>query len=83
MAWVVENQLHAKCLKSWGIPVFYSDLAAKKIMDSNKEIISKVEKEFPGVYKDSVLNRKKLANIVFNDKDKLEVLNNIVHPAVR
>lgn len=52
-------------------------------MDSNKEIISKVEKEFPGVYKDSVLNRKKLANIVFNDKDKLEVLNNIVHPAVR
>ena len=29
------------------------------------------------------LNRKFLANIVFKDPDKLKLLNNIVHPAVR
>jgi len=32
--------------------------------------------------KDRTLNRKKLADIVFNDKDKLQILNSIVHPAV-
>lgn len=32
--------------------------------------------------KDRTINRKKLADIVFNDKDKLQTLNSIVHPAV-
>jgi dephospho-CoA kinase len=65
-----------------GVPVFYSDLAAKKIMDSNKEVINKVKLNFEGVYEGDVLNRKKLADIVFNDEDKLELLNSIVHPVV-
>jgi len=65
-----------------GVPVFYSDLAARKIMDSNEEIIAKVSAEFPEAYESGNLDRKVLAGIVFNDKEKLELLNSIVHPAV-
>jgi dephospho-CoA kinase len=71
-----------KMFEELGVPVFYSDQAAKRIMDSNKEIIDKVDKEFPGVYENGVLDRKKLAAIVFNDPDRLETLNDMVHPAV-
>ena len=35
------------------------------------------------VRKDKTINRKKLAEIVFSDRNKLEVLNGIIHPFVR
>ena len=66
-----------------GIPVFYSDKIAKRIMDSDKEIISKIKKEFgESIYADGVLDRKALAEIVFNNAERLLRLNEIVHPAV-
>ena len=71
-----------KMFEELGTPVFYSDLSARKIMDSNKEVIEKVKSEFKGVYEGGKLNRKELAAIVFNDPDKLEILNEIVHPVV-
>jgi dephospho-CoA kinase len=65
-----------------GVPVFYSDLAARKIMDSDQKIIDKVKSEFGEAFEDGKLDRKKLSGIVFNDEAKLELLNSIVHPAV-
>jgi len=66
-----------------GIPVFYSDKIAKRIMDSDKEVISKIKKEFgESIYADGVLDRKALAEIVFNNAERLLRLNEIVHPAV-
>src|SRR5699024_9616167 len=34
-------------------------------------------------YQDQTLNRPVLGEIVFNDKDKREMLNNIIHPEIR
>ncbi|MEK6828867.1 MAG: dephospho-CoA kinase [Nanoarchaeota archaeon] len=67
----------------FGIPVFCSDLQSRKIVNSNKDVIKKIKEEFgEHIYVDSELDRKALADIVFNDKNKLSILNSIVHPAV-
>lgn len=66
-----------------GIPVYIADDEAKKVMQSN-EIIEAVKATFgTEVFEDNTLNRAKLADIVFNDADKLALLNAIVHPAVK
>lgn len=72
-----------KMFEELGVPVFYSDKVAKSIMDSDKEVISKIKEEFgDDIYVDGELDRKALAEIVFKDVGKLLNLNEIVHPAV-
>ncbi len=65
-----------------GIPVFYADDAAKELMNTNEELKNAIIKNFgEATYKNGELDRKHLASIVFNDKEKLELLNSITHPA--
>ncbi len=67
-----------------GAPVYNSDLAARRIMDENMHVRHKLNEAFgPAVFRGDVLDRKALADIVFNDPDLLNQLNEIVHPAVR
>ncbi len=67
-----------------GISVYYADEESKKLLDEDKEVKDKVV----SVFGNSILNdakfidRKKLAVIVFNNKEELEKLNAILHPAV-
>lgn len=69
--------------KEQGIPVYIADIEAKKIMHTSKDVISKVTELFgKESYNDGVLNRNFIAEIVFNNKEKLAALNGIVHPAV-
>ncbi|MDP3680153.1 MAG: dephospho-CoA kinase [Flavobacterium sp.] len=73
----------ANYFKSFGIPVYIADEEARKIMQS-VEIISAIKNVFGDtVFENEKLNREELAKIVFNDPEKLEKLNNIVHPAVK
>ncbi|MFV8442361.1 dephospho-CoA kinase [Flavobacterium sp. LB2P44] len=73
----------AKYFKSFGIPIYIADDEARKIMES-PEIIDAIISAFgEAIFENGILNREKLAKIVFNDSDKLEKLNNIVHPAVK
>lgn len=67
-----------------GVPVYYADDKAKNILDSNSEVLNKVVEIFgSAILEDKKrIDRKKLAEIVFNDKEKLDLLNKIVHPAV-
>jgi dephospho-CoA kinase len=68
--------------KVLGIPVFDADSAAKTIMNENEELKLALQKEFgTEAYQDNQLNRKYLADIVFKDAYRLEVLNSLVHPA--
>jgi dephospho-CoA kinase len=71
----------ARVFELLGIDVYYADIQAKKILSSDK-IKEQIISAFGNVYKDNKLQNKKLAEIVFNDKKKLEKLNSIVHPAV-
>lgn len=72
----------AKIFEILGIPVYYADDAAKKLMNEDEELRQKIQQLFGSdIYSNGKLNRKQLAGIVFNAPDKLEQLNAIVHPA--
>ncbi len=72
----------AEIFKILSIPVFDADAAAKEIMETDAELISRIKAEFgDDTYTGNKLNRKILAEKVFTDSFKLEKLNAIVHPA--
>jgi len=71
----------AKVFAVLGIPVYYADDSAKKLMQTNELLKQQLIFHFgEAVYIDGKLNRTHLASIVFNDKAKLELLNSLVHP---
>ncbi|MEC4003790.1 dephospho-CoA kinase [Flavobacterium sp. SUN052] len=74
----------ANYIQSKGIPVYISDIEAKKVMEF-PEIIEQISITFGNdlINTDKSLNREKLATIVFNIPEKLKQLNAIVHPAVK
>ncbi|WP_256012421.1 dephospho-CoA kinase [Desertivirga xinjiangensis] len=67
-----------------GVPVFYADLVAKELMQSDLPLIQRVKDSFgaESYSANGQLDRKYLASKVFNDKEALERLNSLVHPAV-
>tara|TARA_R100000935_G_C2799026_1_gene149571 strand:- start:121 stop:711 length:591 start_codon:yes stop_codon:yes gene_type:complete len=73
----------ANFFKELGVPIYIADNAGKTLMNTNAEVKSKIISLFgEQTYSDGHLDRKFLASQVFNSSDKLEQLNNIVHPAV-
>ena len=71
-------------LREAGYPVLDCDFYAKQLYISDASVISDVKKQFgENVYKDSVLDRKALGEVVFNDKVSLDKLNSIIHPKVK
>jgi dephospho-CoA kinase len=72
----------AKVFEVLGIPVYYADDAAKELMNADAELKQKIKQAFGvAVYTNGNLNKKVLAEIVFNDPEKLALLNSLVHPA--
>jgi dephospho-CoA kinase len=72
----------AKVFETLGIPVYYADDAAKKLMNTDKDLKAAVIKNFgEESYANGELDRKYIASIVFNDKEKLGLLNSLTHPA--
>jgi dephospho-CoA kinase len=73
----------ARIFSLLGIPVYSADDAAKEIMVKDLQLIEEIKAHFgvESYLPDGSLNRKYIANIVFNDKSQLEKLNSIVHPA--
>jgi len=67
-----------------GYKVYVSDEESKKIINS-EEIIKKTQFLFPDhvLVVEGFLDKKKLAEIVFSDPDKLKKLNNLIHPLVK
>ena len=72
----------SQILKTLQIPVFNSDLFAKKLY-TNTHIVSVLKKTFGNtIISGKNIDTNKLAHIVFNNKKHLETLNNIIHPIV-
>ena len=72
-----------KVFSTLGIPIYNADHRAKFLMNNDQELKKQLIELFgENAYKDNQLNRKYIAKIVFENKDKLEQLNAIVHPAV-
>lgn len=72
----------ARIFEVLGIPVYYADDAAKRIMNEDEFLKKEIIKNFgQDSYTEGKLNREYLASIVFKDKKKLAILNSLVHPA--
>lgn len=72
----------AKAFEVLGIPVYYADDAAKKLMNTDEGLKEKIQLQFGNeVYKNGSLDKKYLAEIVFTFPEKLALLNALVHPA--
>lgn len=74
----------ANFFKEKGVPVYIADDEAKKIMDYN-EVIAEVQQLFEEKVIDNFgkLDRKKISQIVFHNKEKLNALNALIHPKVK
>lgn len=58
------------------------DKLSHKILENDK-VINEIKTQFGSDFiENKVINRKKLGKIVFSDKSKLEILNNIVQPKI-
>lgn len=74
----------ARVFEQLGIPVYHADYWAKEIMNTEPLVIERLKELFGEHIYDSAgkANRKRIAELVFADKNKLNELNSIIHPAV-
>ncbi|NLZ94770.1 MAG: dephospho-CoA kinase [Bacteroidales bacterium] len=66
-----------------GVPVYNADEETKKLNNKSPIIREQLMKHFgEDLYHNYELDKKKFANIIFNDAEKLELANSIIHPEV-
>lgn len=71
---VVSNYLKEK-----GATIIDADILSREITKEGGIALPEIDKAFPGVIKNGVLDRKALGRIVFSDREKLLILNEITH----
>lgn len=72
----------ARIFELLDIPVYYADTAAKSIMNEDENLKALIIDHFgKDAYADNILNREFVASAVFNNEEKLALLNSLVHPA--
>lgn len=73
-----------RIFETLGIPVYYADARAKKLMTSDKLLKAQI-KDLLGkesYFRNGRLNRGFIASQIFNNKSLLKKMNVLVHPAV-
>lgn len=75
----------AHFIEEFGFPVYYSDDRAKTIVNDSEDLKIKIKELLGEQAYDSngLYDRKYVAEKVFNNKDLLHELNEIIHPAVK
>ncbi|WP_423407624.1 dephospho-CoA kinase [Heyndrickxia sp. MSNUG] len=68
-----------------GITVIDADIEARLAVDIGEKAYDDIVSHFGKsiLAEDGTINRQKLGSIIFNDEEKRNLLNSIVHPAVR
>tara|TARA_R110001583_G_scaffold109799_2_gene258634 strand:- start:14948 stop:15535 length:588 start_codon:yes stop_codon:yes gene_type:complete len=70
--------------KELGVATYVADVEAKKLMNSDPELIAEIKLLFgEDAYTNQGLNRNYISTIVFKNKEKLVALNALVHPKVK
>lgn len=73
-----------RILRTLGYPVYDCDSRAKALMDADDTIKRRLTEEIDGLcVVDGAIDRRRLAAVVFEDAEKLALLNSMVHSAVR
>lgn len=71
----------ARVFELLGIPVYYADDRARHLMNEDPELKTAIRDAFgENAYRAGELDRKYLASVVFNNREKLEQLNALTHP---
>ncbi|MDR2956375.1 MAG: dephospho-CoA kinase [Prevotella sp.] len=74
----------SQILSLYGVPVYIADKESKKLTESSPIIREKLIRLFgKELYKNGTLNKPLLASYIFNDKNKLNEVNAIIHPEVK
>ena len=74
----------AQIFEVLGIPVYYADISAKRLMNEDAQLRSAITNIFgEQAYANNILDRKYISSIVFSDPAKLQQLNALVHPATK
>ncbi|MEJ5267420.1 MAG: dephospho-CoA kinase [Bacteroidales bacterium] len=73
----------SKIFETLQIPVYYSDLRASELINTNQYIIDSLKNKYgKTIYIDGTLNKPLLSSIIFNDNDERKFVNSVVHPIV-
>jgi dephospho-CoA kinase len=76
--------LISRIFRNLGIAVYYSDERARHLMNHDEMLSGQIREMFgPESFLEGKLNREFLASEVFSRKEKLDQLNQLVHPAVQ
>ncbi len=65
-----------------GIPVFDADVAVHDMQKAGGSLVPAIESAFPGTTGPGGVDRGALGAAVFGDRDRLALLESIIHPAV-
>lgn len=75
----------AKMLRDLGLPIVDADVVARDVVAPGSLTLAAIVESFgPGaLLEDGHMNRAYVGKIIFNDVEKRQELNNIIHPAIR
>jgi dephospho-CoA kinase len=65
-----------------GVPVFDADATVHDLQKAGGALVPAIEAAFPGTTGADGVDRQKLGAAVFGDRDRLALLESIIHPAV-
>jgi dephospho-CoA kinase len=73
----------SKIFEVLDIKIYQSDDMAKYLMENDNQLISSIINSFGAEsYIDGKINKEYISKNVFYDKEKLKIINNLVHPVV-
>lgn len=74
----------SRLLNMLGYPVYNSDSKAKRLNDTDEEVKRALTLAFGSdLYENGLLNRPKLASLIFQSDSNRQLVNAIIHPAVK
>ena len=74
----------SQVFRSMDIPVYDADTRAKELMNNNFAIRIRLKLEFgEETYRNNKINKEYLRKIVFGNEKNRQIINSIVHPAVK
>ena len=73
----------ADYIRKSGFHVFSCDEYNKELLEKDNKGYSLIKKEFPDAFDGNILNKAKLADIIFKDKESKNKLESILHPLIK
>ncbi|WP_054953759.1 dephospho-CoA kinase [Flaviflexus massiliensis] len=73
----------SKRLAQAGFKILDADEVSRSLTAESGEAVPQIAELFPDVVENGIIDRAKLADVVFSDPEKLEQLNGVIHPRVR